>query len=100
MLAIYTPVLILHSIFVVVYAFYVRFYIYPLVGTESDRPDNYFWEGSEEHDRARVRGWVLFGVMTFSLLMLVIASVRAMLTDPGHVPDVQDWQLVTQEEDS
>jgi hypothetical protein len=92
--AIYAPVCILYAIFVSAYGFYLSFYVYPLVGTESDRPKEYFWEGEEQHERARVRGWLLFSLITLCLLMLVVASIRAMRTSPGSVPDAPEWHLV------
>jgi hypothetical protein len=84
--AIYFPVLILFGIFYTVYAVYVILYIYPLVATESDRPDTYYWDTDEEHDMAKARGWILLIVMTWSIIMISISSFRAILTDPGRIP--------------
>jgi hypothetical protein len=53
------PVIILFGIFTTVYTVYVSLHIYPLIGTVSDRPEKYYWETEEEHEFAKIRGWVI-----------------------------------------
>jgi len=96
--AIYFPVLILFGIFYTVYTCYVILYIYPLIGTESDRPSTYYWDSDAEHEGAKARGWILLVIMTWSIIILSISSIRAILTDPGKIPEEKEWSIVNEEE--
>ena len=88
------PVIVLFLIYYSAYATWVALYIYPLVGTESNRPDTYYWDSDEEHERRAVGGWILLILLTYCIVMLTIASFRAIFTSPGLIPDEKRWNIV------
>ena len=82
------------SIYLFVYSIYLALYIIRCVATLNDRPETYFWNTEEEHDKVALRAYILGGIMTWSYITLIITSLRAWLTAPGEVPQNSDWMMV------
>ena len=90
-LLIYIPVLILWGLCLSLYLVFISYYLIPNVTYTSSRPAIYYWHNSSEYYQAKVKAWVLFGVLSVSLFFLLTSAVRAMVTDPGTVPKI--WNI-------
>jgi hypothetical protein len=91
--AVYFPVFFVVSIALSVFAVTVALYIYPLVGSQDDTPELWYWHSSSEHSNARVRGWVIFGLMCWFEFWVFVSLYRAITTSPGTIPDANEWFL-------
>lgn len=94
------PVFVLTGIIILGYSIYIGFYIYPLLSDNDNPPDLYYWHDSNEKHNARIRGWVFFSVYSWCAFWLVVSYVRAMLTDPGQVPNTSSWEINHDEKES
>ena len=95
---IYGPVVILFAIMVLVYFIYIASYIFWLLFSyldEDDMPDYWFYDftsASAEFD-AKIFGWSLLFYLNFCMVMFLISAIRAIVTNPGNVPDTRFWMI-------
>lgn len=97
---VFFPVVFVLFVEGIILSVYLLFYIFPLVGSHEGSAALWFWHSSEEHAKARVRGWVLLGVMLYLLLWLNISFYRAIFTNPGKVPKTREWAMPASSEES
>lgn len=92
-LAVYFPVLFVLGISLLVLGVMIGLYVYPLVGPQDDRPELWYWHSDSEHKDAKVRGWVVLGLILWLEFWLLVSLFRAIFTSPGAIPDTEDWLL-------
>jgi len=89
--AIYFPVAILLSLVIGVYSLYIIFYVYPLITDEPNPPDLYFYQSSSEKSFAKARGYLCLVLVSWCLFWLLCSMFKAIFTDPGQIPQTQQW---------
>jgi palmitoyltransferase ZDHHC2/15/20 len=92
-LGVYFPVLVLWTIVGGFYAIFILFYLIPNVEYNDSPPAVYYWHTQDEYFDAKVKAWILFGVLTTVLVLLVVSALRTMFTNPGVVPD--SWGIAS-----
>jgi hypothetical protein len=90
---VYIPVAFVVIVELIVVALFILFYVLPLVGSHESSASLWYWHSSAEHSEAKVRGWVLLGVMLWILFWLNLSFIRAVVTNPGEIPRTQEWIL-------
>ena len=88
---IYLPVVILISLILAMPVVYFLLYFLPMVVSENDRSELYFWHSGREHVRARIVGSVCLGLEQIFVFLLVWSFYQAVTTSPGTVPDTTEW---------
>jgi hypothetical protein len=91
--AVYFPVAFVVLVAVLVFSVASALYVYPLVGPADDDPAIWYWHSTAEHKDAKVRGWVIFGLMCWFEFWYFVCLVRAITTEPGSIPDSDEWIL-------
>jgi hypothetical protein len=91
--AVYFPVVFVLGIAVLVFASMVGLYVYPLVALNDDDPAVWYWHSDSELKNARIRGWVIFGVLCWLEFWLLISFYRAIRTKPGTIPNKAEWRF-------
>jgi hypothetical protein len=92
-IAVYFPVLFVVGIAALVFVSTACLYVYPLVGPMDDDPELWYWHSHSEHKDAKIRGWVVLGLMSWVMFWLLVSHYRAITTSPGIIPDSAEWLL-------
>ena len=85
------PVSVLLFVAIGGYLFYVALLIAPLIGDESDPPELYYWHTDSEQYNAKIRGTTYLVIQSFCITLVLISHFRAMITDPGSIPETPVW---------
>jgi len=96
--AIYMPVVVLTLLVVVGYTTYVAFYVVPLVTDKDNPPELYYWHTDSEKSNARLRGWIFFAVVTWTVGCISVAHVQCIRVDPGSIPQEKPWDIPSDED--
>lgn len=85
------PVFILLLVVIGGYIVYVSMYIYYLIGDTDDRPEIYYWHSDSEKSHSKIRGIIFLTIETISVIFILISHFQAAFTDPGSIPETQNW---------
>jgi palmitoyltransferase ZDHHC2/15/20 len=94
------PVLVLLGVVFTGYIFYVVFFVSELLSDSGDTPELWYWHSDHERHQAKARGIVFLSVETVALCMLLLSHFKAMLTDPGRIPDSENWAVPSDDSSS
>mmetsp|Transcript_7561 Transcript_7561/g.14086 ORF Transcript_7561/g.14086 Transcript_7561/m.14086 type:complete len:321 (-) Transcript_7561:86-1048(-) len=92
-LAVYFPVLFVLGIAFLVFGVTVALFIYPLVGPIDDDPAIWYWHSHSEHENAKIKGWIILGLMIWLEFWLLLSLYQAIVTNPGTIPESDEWLL-------
>ncbi|OMJ81644.1 hypothetical protein SteCoe_17861 [Stentor coeruleus] len=90
-LAVYFPVLTLWTVSLFFYLTFIFCYLIPNVSYTSSHAELYYWNTSSEYFLAKVKAWIIFGLLSVFLILFYISTIRAMMTAPGSVP--KKWDI-------
>jgi len=85
------PVFILLLVTIGGYIVYVSMYIYYLISDTDDRPELYYWHSETEKSHSKIRGITYLTIETLSVLLILTSHFQATFTDPGKIPDTENW---------
>ena len=91
------PVLVVIFLVVSIYSIYIIFYIIPLLSDKTDLPEVYYWHSDSERTGAQIRAIVFASVITWNIFWLLVSLYRASQTDPGFIPRVPEWEIITED---
>lgn len=92
--AVYLPVITKVVLILALYPIYVVCFVCPMIGDATSPPELYYWHSDAEHYSAQIQASILLCLLTYFLFMYSLSFYRAATTNPGNVPDSEDWKML------
>ena len=95
--AIYLPVLVVLFLTVSIYLTYLLLYIIPHLSPSHNLFNISYYPSDSELSPSSSSAWICFGIITWSVIWLIVSMYKAWSTEPGCIPEDSEWLIYNED---